>query len=499
MRSHTFALPRPGLRAAFCALSLVLAACGNRDVPPPGKEPAQGPSGTPTATAGARAEPAPSAAPVAAPAEVPDVLPEKFTPDGASPDHLHPAEGALLVADGTRVGRIVDDKIEWIGEVTKSRGFGGTRVWSAGGRWPDAVDVLYVNLQGRAPEPTYLALTGEAKGREKMWGEGGSPAHIQGMARVGESVLVAIKEIGAPIQLHSVRGPRLERELLSALKAGCKKEEMLGLEPDHARTFGLPPAISPDAMEGTPGGWLVTVGTLCEKRHPAAEVLDPNGKSTIVDLSPWVKSVYFDSSVRRGKGEDLYVFAGSGTVLRFREGKFEPLPGFEGPMRDAFVSPSGQPHVYDGEHVLRFDGERWTPIARTSWPLSFTTMAIDEKGTLWTGTYEAVFRLRPGAGTAWKEGCTTPFVYLYDVSYQNDTKFTFPGTRKALSTFPDVASLSLVEVNEGDQRRLGIVVTSKAQGEAVIAHVKANMKDENPKLLCYAPKSPRVIDMKAKK
>ncbi|MBK6520301.1 MAG: hypothetical protein IPG04_40800 [Polyangiaceae bacterium] len=55
-----------------------------------------------------------------------------------------------------------------------------------------------------------------------------------------------------------------------------------------------------------------------------------------------------------------------------------------------------------------------------------------------------------------------------------------------------------MEFNEG-ARRLGLVVPSKEVGEAVIAHVKANMKDEDPKLLCYQPASTREISLGAKK
>lgn len=485
---------RPRLWAELGALCLCLAACGDRDNPPPAKDAPPAPSGT--GTAGALAAVATSAAPVAAPAEVPEVTLERFAPNGDHPEILFPIEGALLVAQKERVGRIVDDKIEWIGSIPATRFFGATKVWDVEGRWPDAVGVLYANVQGRAPEPTYLALTGQ--GRGATWGEGGSPAYMKGIARVGASVLVVVKELGTPVRLHTVRGPLLERELLSAARAGCTLAEVSGLDPEQA-AFGAPPAIDPQDIEGTPGGWLVNVGTLCEKRHPAAEVLDPNGKSTIVDLSPWMESSIFGPALIRGKGEDLWVFPTRGKVLRFREGKFEPVPGFDGRINHAFMSPSGQPHVSDGEGVLRLDNDRWTPIAHTSWPLKIEKMAIDERGELWGGTYEVVYRLRKGAGAAWKEGCATPFVYLYDVSSQNDAKFTFPATRKALSTFPEVASLSLVEVVEAEGRRLGVVVTSKAQGEAVIAHVKATMPDERPRLLCYPPKNPRVIDMTAKK
>ena len=94
--------------------------------------------------------------------------------------------------------------------------------------------------------------------------------------------------------------------------------------------------------------------------------------------------------------------------------------------------------------------------------------------------------------------CKTPFVYLYEVSWKNEPKYTFPTTRKALSTFPQVADITLVEYWEG-ARSLGVQVKSKEQGEAVAAHVKATMKDEHPELICYAPKKPRVIEMTAGK
>lgn len=39
-----------------------------------------------------------------------------------------------------------------------------------------------------------------------------------------------------------------------------------------------------------------------------------------------------------------------------------------------------------------------------------------------------------------------------------------------------------------------IVSSRKAQGEALIAHLTATMKNESPALLCYEPKSPRRIE-----
>jgi hypothetical protein len=40
-----------------------------------------------------------------------------------------------------------------------------------------------------------------------------------------------------------------------------------------------------------------------------------------------------------------------------------------------------------------------------------------------------------------------------------------------------------------------VQVETEAQGEAVMAHVKANMKDEYPELICYAPGNTRIIDI----
>lgn len=474
-----------------CALLAFLFACGDRSGGTPGKEP--GPAPSASDTAGAHAAPAPTALKEAAPAEISTFWAEKFAPVGSRLTGIHPVEGALLVSEQQRVGRVVDEGIEWVGSIPKGGGaFGENMISQVTGRWPDAVDVLYTTTNGRAPEPTYLALTGV--GRPRVWGEGGSPAWVRGFARVGASVLVAVRELGPQLRLYTVRGPELVRSFLGPDRAGCTEAEV-----HRDEHWGAGPAIDPTAFEGTPGGYLVSVGTLCEKRGTAAEVMDAAGKSTIVDLSGKLKPSEYVTALFRGKGEELLLIGGKGTVLRFLDGKFEPGPSFEGSVSEAFVSPGGQPHVRDGQTIFRLDGDRWALIGRLPWPSSWNRMAVDEKGALWAssgwGSSGDVYRLRKGPDTAFQEGCATPFVYLYDVSSDNDAKFTFPTTRKALSTFPEVSSLSLVEVDEG-RRRLGVVVASKAQGEAVMAHVKATMPKETPKLLCYAPRNPRKIEMK---
>ncbi|HMY15108.1 MAG TPA: hypothetical protein PKA58_02205, partial [Polyangium sp.] len=82
----------------------------------------------------------------------------------------------------------------------------------------------------------------------------------------------------------------------------------------------------------------------------------------------------------------------------------------------------------------------------------------------------------------------------YEVSWKNENKYTFPSTRKALASFPDVAKIKLVEYRDWG-RKLGVQVESEEQGEAVIKHIKENMKDEFPELVCLVPASPRFIDI----
>src|SRR5262249_4294818 len=119
--------------------------------------------------------------------------------------------------------------------------------------------------------------------------------------------------------------------------------------------------------------------------------------------------------------------------------------------------------------------------------------------TFFATSARVVYRLRPAPkddAPPLEEGCATPFVYLYDVSSKNAKDFTFPSTRKALSTFAGAGEIGLVESTDGG-RRLRSTVTRKAQGEAVIAHLKETMKDEEPQLYCYEPKAARKIELRA--
>jgi len=54
----------------------------------------------------------------------------------------------------------------------------------------------------------------------------------------------------------------------------------------------------------------------------------------------------------------------------------------------------------------------------------------------------------------------------------------------ALSWWPLVFVGRFVEFDDG-RRRLGVVVASAEQGEALIAHLHRTMKDEDPRLFCF--------------
>ena len=350
---------------------------------------------------------------------------------------------------------------------------------------------MYTSNNGRALEPTFFPLTG--KGVQYVAGAGGILGSIVGVAQVGETTLLAADEGVSGHVIATVRGPGLPIKPQSPAQAGCKDGEADPYGSEDARR-GVPPR----AFGATPKGTLVAIGNLCSKRGPAAEVWDKPGKSRIVDLSSMVKEIEYHATLLPGQGDELFLRASEkDPILHYKDGNFEVLPRLEEPIKDAFVSARKQIHVLAGAVIHRFENGQWVAVGQLPWPTRYSRIVMDENDTLWT-TMFGVSRLREGRGVAYEEGCKTPFVYLYDVADDNAPDFTFPSTQKALSSFAGLAEIGLVEFYEGG-RRLGLTVTSKEQGEAVIAHVRANMKDEHPKLLCYEPAKPRKIEIKAKK
>ncbi len=468
--------------------------CRKRDENSAKKEPEGARPWAPTsASAPAPSAPAPSAsAPPPAPSGPVDMAPEVFTVPGLEPSpwrsSIFPIEGALMVVRKQEVGRIVGESVEWIGKIPREvPNIGENYVTHVAGSWPDGVDVLYQNSSGRAPIPTYQALTG--KGGHRVVGEGGSPGSIHGLARLGPSTVMAYSNMEGDVY-ETVRGPQVPRAPTLAKHFGCTKEELSF----RWEWPGQRRALSVHAVAATRAGELVALGRLCEDRAVALEVWDTAGKPRIIPIEGW-KSAYGVELLPDG-GESLFLFAGSGdTLLRYRDGKLSPVPSPGRSISRFFVSDQGQPHALVERTILRLDGEQWTPVVRLPWEESFRSLFLRD-GVFWGHGAGGIFRLKPSESVEMKEGCTTPFVYLYRVSEKNDRKFTFPSTRKALSSFAEVEQLTLVEFHEAGGWRLGLKTASKEQAEAVVAHLRSTMKDEKPELRCYEPRNPRVIPVK---
>ncbi|EYF06086.1 hypothetical protein [Chondromyces apiculatus] len=459
-----------------------------KDSPAVAEAPSSAPSGAPSAGLAVDAKPATKT--------IPTLVMERFSPEGLLLSSVYPIEGALAVVDGLRVGRIVDEKVEWFGKLPElNQGFGGSTINGVLGVWPDAVDVLYTSNNGRALQPSYFPLTGKGV-QHTLAPEGGAASDVLGVVRMGQTTLLGGRTFFSGFELKTVRGPGVSLKPQTGAEAGCKEGEL-----DDRAVSAEPIAVMPAAFGGTPQGTVMTLGTLCDKRGPVAEVWDKPGKSRLVDLSPWVKKMSDRPRILPGTGDQLWIYTDETTpLLQYQNGTFSALPRLNNPILvNAFVSSQGQLHASDGLTIHRHEDGTWVPVARLAWPMQFWSIALHD-GTFWVST-GALQRLREGKDVAFKEGCATPFVHLHVVSDKSPADLTFPATRKSLAAFPGAAEISLVEFYDG-YRRLGVKVTSKEQGEALMAHMKATMKttmkDEAPRLLCYAPAKPRVIDIAAK-
>lgn len=399
---------------------------------------------------------------------------------------FHPITGAFMVVDGLRVGRLVDDKIEWVGTLPEMNQYlGGSSLGEVTGVWPD-VEVSFSSLNGRAEQPSIYPMAG-TKGRTVRFGEGGGIGWIRGVVRLGKTTLVAGSDMFQGSRFETLRGPGLVIKPITAEKFGCTAEE------GRYQGNEVPLALPFSAVGVTEKGTLVTVGDLCDQqKRPGAEIWDEPGKSRIVELGELIKQFDYFPKVVPGKGDELWISSKS-SLLHYRDGKFESLPMPMHKLTSIFVSPDGKFHGISKRQLLRFDDGKWTPIARLPHGLEPHTITMDEKGTIWIG-HDGIAKLREADADIPDKPCPTPFVYLYDVSWKNENKYTFPTTRKALASFPDVAKIKLVEYNDWG-RKLGVQVETEAQGEAIMAHIKATMKDESPELLCMVPQNPRVIDM----
>jgi hypothetical protein len=479
--------------AGWCPVLLALAVvwtvvgCKKKQDPIPNKENADvvlAPSVVPSGSA--------SSQEIAKARIVPYMAPEpvKLADGSALHGELYAVEGALLVAEAQRVGRLIDgNRVEWLGKIPPtSPGLGQNKIIKVVGRWPELIETIYTTTNGRAPAPNYYPLIGKGDHQViiKEWGA----SWIVGPGHVGKTTVTSHLGAFGEGHLTSVRGPQLRFQHQSAVQFGCHPDEM-------KRKIGsdLVQAVLVSALEGTDSGWLVSIGALCQKRGAAAEIWHKGIKSKIVELKQWFPNGVFPSAqVIRGGDNLLWLYNGaSGQVLRFENGEFTPIPKLETFIRKIFVSQKGVLHAFDGQRVFRFEKQHWNPVVRLTWPISVNRLAF-ENGTFWVSA-GGIKRLVPAPSVEMNEQCKTPFVYLYKVSSLNNRKFTFPTTRKALSSFPQVDQLKLVEFNQFSEWQLGLIVSDKAQAEAVVAHLKTTMKEEKPKVLCFAPEHPRIIEI----
>lgn len=415
-----------------------------------------------------------------------------YAPSGKSPSRAYAIQGAVMVVDGLRIGRALNARVEWVGAIPNSYPpLPAHSVDLVAGRFPDSVDVLWSSESARDPSPTYLALTGKGAEHAEM-----GQARFAGIARAGDSTVLGVVRYIDDFEIATVRGPKLERKPTTESAYGCTPEEI------GKRRAGIRPraAVTPTAFTASPNGALVAVGTACFSRGPAAEIWSTDGTSRIIDLRPLISKLDDRAAaVFPGKGDEVFLYSASTQpILRYSAGKFERLPSPTKQIHHAFGSPNGALYVSDGRSFYRFENGSFKSLGGLPWSVSrYTFFAADEQGQIWA-SLGRVRKLRDGGESlAFRDDCKTPFVFLYDVSTSNPLDFTFPATRAALASFPSVGEIELVEFEAEAERRLGVVVKTQEQGEALVSHVKANMGDEEPVLLCYAPKAARKIAIRA--
>jgi hypothetical protein len=429
---------------------------------------------------------------LAAPATIPVLKGEKFGPGNILPTALFPLEGTLVVLAGEkRVGRVAGDHFEWIEkEIPPGNvAFGDHYIVSVNGKWPDEIGVIFANMNGRAPEPTYFPLTG--KGMEHVTGPGGMWGMITGVARIEDSTILAASDMDSGTALFTVRG-KITRSQTKAPDGGCKEGEV---RPNVIKADDPGVAIEPSAIESTPAGSLVTVGKLCEKRGPAAEIWDPKGKSHIVDLSKWWKSMSYWPHLYKGAGDELFIVDTEWQpILRVKDGQVDAVPAFERPIFNVTTSASGKLHVSDGSTIFRLDGDAWTPVARLEEPDHFKVFAM--QGDDFWAFDAGLIQFKEASREVPDATCKGSFVYLFAEASTDPPNYEYPHTREKLAAFPDLDDLSLVEFSFAGAKHVGATVKTEAEGRALVAYAKEHMTDDDPRYLCFAPKVLRTFELK---
>jgi hypothetical protein len=484
----------------------LLGALGCRSkAPEPDRSAVPGPSAVAavSASAGALARPGPSASAAAVgDGRAPTYRLERFVPTrGGEPGGLYQIEGALLVTQGLAVSRIVGDALEPIGKVPDGemeRGLGHHTINHLHGQWPEWVGATYQNEQGRAAEPSYIAVKGQ--GNPHIMGVGGGLGRLYGLATAGDTSWLGVQSSNGELYLSSARGPKAVRKLKGAVEAGCKPSEV-----KTSYMGAVLPAVAMDEVAATPAGTLMALGTLCG-RGPGAEVWGKDGASRVVPIEAVPKEFSLWADPVAGAGDELWVLArnyvkvgeayeADNRLVHYKDGAFAVVEVPTARIVSLARSPQGQLILTDGETIHRRDGDRWVLIGRLDWSIKTLSLFVDEQGAMWARS-GGVQRLREGKSLDLGADCATPFVYLYDASGDNPANFSYPSTRKALASFAGASALGFVEFEAGGRKRVGVKVTSPDQATALIEHLRKAMKNEKPRAMCFEPSAPRSIALK---
>ena len=347
---------------------------------------------------------------------VPALVPEPFSPPGTKRLRLVQAEGALIVIDQSdvderphRVGRIVGERIVWIGSLVSrlqndtGQGNGLQFVEWVYGRWPDALDLLYATDRYRTAAMSHFRpLTKHGTPLETVTDEAG---WFDGYAIVGASSVVARHSAAFGSEILTVRGPKLTRHVRTRVEAGCQSAV-----PNAPRWMSSVPAIRPRGFGASRNGVLISIGFLCGTTKVAAEIWDVDGNGQTKDLSPWWQNV---GSVLRGPGHTLWLapLRIEDPILQYEEGKLEPLLSPTKERTDTFVSPNGSLYVADRQALYRYDHPSWTTVAflgepkdelgkpvadQTFWKPKTDgdfKFVVDDEANFWLAT-DKVYRLR---------------------------------------------------------------------------------------------------------
>lgn len=292
---------------------------------------------------------------------------------------------------------------------------------------------------------------------------------------------------------------------------------------DAGRCKESPAEIVPEALDALPGGEAFIVGKHCGDGAYAVERwADEPGASVIEELpdAPKAAKRAFFSAAARDKayavlstGDKVYAARWDGQAFRKVELQAEGdvravWTAADGTLFFVLQLRSSTPKQAKAELLrLTTGGELrrsahfsaspsakvWASDAETAYVSSYGSILSTRSGLVLVKPAEKAKEQAPASPPPssglppFAEGCASPFVFLYDISAKSPPGYDFPSTRKALSTFTRIADISLIEFVHASKRRLGVLVPSAEVGRDVIAHVKANMKDEHPELVCLAP------------